>query len=166
MKIMTKMVLLAALLGLAASVQAALSPLDNRSDTGFGITADGNVIASSGTFYGTLDAQNGVTVHGGLFIGTDGSKISRAYDADVAVDVTALSAGACAVSTMTVTGASNGDVVTLGVPNALATADANLLWSGWAQADKVNIRFCCIRLTGACADPPVATIEALVIRAK
>lgn len=161
-----KTLFLIAALSFSAQVHAALANPDNRSLTGFGITEDGNLIASSGTFRGPLDVQNGMTVHSGMFVGTDGTKISRAYAADVSLDFGAIAAGACSTLQMTVTGASNGDVVTLGIPQALANADANLVWSGFAQADTVNVRFCCTRLSGSCANPAAATVKALVIRAK
>jgi len=44
---------------------------------------------------------------------------------------------------MTVTGAVDGDTLSLGVPNAFATASSTIIWSDWiSAADTVSIRAC------------------------
>ncbi len=151
---------------LPAFACAELKAPDGRSPDGFGMTLGGDTILGTTTVHGPLDVKDGGTIHNGLFIGNNGTKISKAFAADVSLDFGVIAAGACQTLTMTVTNASNGDVVAIGPPQALASADTNFVFSYFAQADIVNVRLCCMRLTGSCANPPAATVEALVIRAK
>jgi hypothetical protein len=61
---------------------------------------------------------------------------------------------------MTVTGAADGDTVSLGVPTALATASTTLAFSGWVSAaNTVSVRVCQVAVTGT-SDPAAATVRA------
>lgn len=64
----------------------------------------------------------------------------------------------CQDLTMTVTGATDADNVTLGLPNALASS-AGVLWSAWVSAaDTVTVRGCDV--TSSNVDPAAATVRA------
>lgn len=81
------------------------------------------------------------------------------------LDFTALAANSCEVLTITVTGAADGDPVTLGIPNALADVDGateRTVFLGWVSAaNTVSVRRC--NVTGTVTtDPAAATVGAEV----
>lgn len=75
----------------------------------------------------------------GFQAGADGSQIQAVYKASGSVTVPAIAAGAESDQTITVTGAQDGDAVSVSPPNA--AAEAGLSWSAWVSAaNTVSIR--------------------------
>ena len=117
----------------------------------------------------TVDANERFTVptmdvQTSLLIGT-GTAITKHLSATASLDFTALAASSCETLTVTVTGAADGNVVQLGVPNALADVDGateRTHFYGWVSAaDTVSVRRC-NPTAGATADPAAATVRASV----
>lgn len=74
------------------------------------------------------------------------------------IDFASIAAGNCATSTITVTGAADGDIVKLGVPNAANTTGSQ--FTAWVSAsDTVTVKHCCI--SGTC-DPGSGSFRATV----
>ncbi len=91
----------------------------------------------------TTTASNGnIATQGSLTIGA-GTAITQHLSATASVDFPVISANSCNTQTMTVTGAADSDTLSLGVPNAFASASSTVIWSGWVSAsDTVSIRAC------------------------
>lgn len=88
-----------------------------------------------------------------------GAAITKHLSATASLDFAAWAGGDCQDLTVTVTGAADGNTVTLGVPNALAST-AGVQFSGFVSASNtVTVRGCKIT-TGASADPAAATVRA------
>ena len=107
------------------------------------------------------------TFTGNIVIGSSGATITSVLSATASLDFTALAANSCEVLTITVTGAASGDVVDLGIPDALADVDGateRTTFFGWVSAtNTVSIRRC--NITGTVtADPAAATVRAQVTR--
>jgi hypothetical protein len=84
--------------------------------------------------------------------------------ATASLDFAAWSGDDCQTLTLTVTGAADGNPVTVGIPNALASV-ADVVWSEpWVSAaNTVSVRGC--KLTaGASADPAAVVVRATVLR--
>lgn len=128
---------------------------------------------------GTLTIANGKTLTASntlTLTGTDGSSAAFGAGGVVAyyltgsasLDFGATAAGTCetAGTTITVTGAADGDVVILGIPNALITADAYQSFYGWvSSSNTVSVRRCNLtNAVTALSDPGAATIKATIIR--
>jgi hypothetical protein len=118
-------------------------------------------VSTKYSFYGASGSGPGYFADG-LKIG-GGTTIVKHLSATASLDFTALAANSCEVLTITVTGAADGNVVTLGVPNALADADGateRTTFFGWVSAaDTVSVRRC--NVTGsATGDPAAATVRA------
>lgn len=100
--------------------------------------------------------------NGSVAIGA-GTPILKVISATASLDFAAWSGGDCQDLTVTVTGAADGNVVSIGVPLALAST-AGLAFSGFVSAaDTVTIRGCKIT-SGASANPAAATVRATVIQ--
>lgn len=110
--------------------------------------------ALNAVFSGTLRVGGGATVNS-ILSGT------------ASLDFTALAAHTCQVLTITVTGAADGDVVSLGVPNSLADADGateRTTFYGWVSAaNTVSVRRCNVT-TSSTANPTAATVRAQVTK--
>ena len=93
----------------------------------------------------TLKTDGAFIASGALTIG-GGTAISKHLSATASLDFTALAANTCEVLTITVTGATDGNMVTLGVPNALADVDGateRTTFFGWVSGtDTVSVRRC------------------------
>ena len=77
------------------------------------------------------------------------------------VDFPSVAANACSALSITVTGAADGDAVSLGVPNGLAST-IGLTFSGYVSAaNTITVRACNVT-TGASADPAAASVRAVV----
>lgn len=89
---------------------------------------------------------------------------SRQISGTASLNFGATAANTCDTLTLTVTGAADGDVVILGIPQALATADtAQVFWAWVSAADTVSVKRC--NLTGsALSDPAAATVRATVVK--
>lgn len=99
----------------------------------------------------------------GVSIG-GGTAIKKVLAGTASLDYGATAAGACDSLTITVTGASSGDTVALGIPAALATADTYQSFHGFVSAaDTVTVKRCNpINATTALSNPAAATVRATV----
>ena len=114
----------------------------------------------------SVDAGNNLNVPAAVSIG-GGTAVTRIISGTAGVDFTALAAHSCEVANVTVAGAADGDVVSLGIPNALANAEGatqRTTFSGWVSASNVvSVRRC--NMTAATtADPARATVRAQVTK--
>lgn len=133
------------------------------------LTLNGATFASPGTIGGTtpgaitgttITANTSLTINGG-------TAVTKILSATASLNFTALAANSCEILTITVTGAADGDTVTLGVPTALADVDGateRTVFYGWVSgADTVSVRRC--NVTGTITvDPAAATVRAAVIK--
>jgi hypothetical protein len=104
-------------------------------DVSIGSTNDTAKLAvgSSGQFQ--VSSAGAVTIGGG-------TPIAQHISTTAGVTLTSLAAASCQVSSVSAAGASDGDSVALGVPNALASS-GDLVLFGWVSApDTVSIRAC------------------------
>ena len=110
--------------------------------------------------YATTTAATGnIATEGTLVIG-GGTAITQHLSATASLDFPVIAANSCEVLTITVTGAVDGDVVSLGMPNSIASASSTLMFSGWVSAaDTVTTRVCQIAAT-ATSDFAAATVRA------
>ena len=109
----------------------------------------------------TLNVVGTATVSGNVIIG-GGTAIVRVLSATASLDFPSTAAKASSDLTMTVTGAADGDVVSLGVPNGSTAAGSD--YFGWVStANTVTVRFGNYNNTGA-IDPAVGTFRAMVIK--
>jgi hypothetical protein len=97
----------------------------------------------------------------GLTIGASGTAISTVLSAAASLDFPSTSAQSSSDLTITVTGAADGDVVVLGVPNAATNANVNYT-ARVSAADTVNVRF--NNYSSGAIDPASATFRATVIK--
>ncbi len=98
---------------------------------------------------------------GGVKIGSSSSTaILNHYSGTASLDFGATAANTCDAATITVTGAADGDTVTLGVPAALAGSDASQNFWGYVSAtNTVTVKRC--NVTGSpLSDPAAATVRA------
>jgi hypothetical protein len=91
-----------------------------------------------------------------------GTGIRRILSATASLDFGATTANACDSLTMTVTGAADGDVVSLGVPNALASSGQTSLFGFVSAANTVTVKRCNHDSGGAAPNPSAATVRATV----
>lgn len=99
----------------------------------------------------------------GVRFGGAGTGILRVLYTDTeSMDFTALAANSCETITTTVTGAASGDLVTLGIPDALADVDGGTertTFFGWVSgSNTVSVRRC-NHTADATADPAAATVQ-------
>jgi hypothetical protein len=146
----------------------------------FGIDAPsayiGNLQANDITVTENVDIGNNLYVRSGLNVGprgilTDGSlsvagnltigsgtPITKHLSATAALDFGAIPPNSCSDLTVSVSGASDGDTVSIGIPNALASI-SGLQFSGFVSAtDTVTVRACNVS-TATSTDPAAATIR-------
>jgi hypothetical protein len=102
----------------------------------------------------------------GVAIGSGGTAIKKVLSATGSLDFGATAAGACDSLTVTVTGAADGDTVALGIPNALAVADAYQSFDGFVSAaDTVTVKRCNLtNATTALTNPAAAVVRATVMK--
>ena len=147
---------------------AAIQAWDDDLDDVAGLTpTDSNFIVGDGTDW---VAETGATVRTSLGVGTgdsptfagvtiDSTAITGHLTGTASLDFSAWSGTDCQDLTVTVTGAADGDTVTLGIPNALAST-AVVTWFGFVSASNtVTVRGCKIS-SGGSADPSAATVRA------
>ncbi len=90
------------------------------------------------------------------------AKVTNGLTATVSLDYGAWRGGDCQDRTITVMGAADGDVVAVGIPNALA-AIAGVTWSYWvSSANTITLRGCKVT-SGSSSDPAAVTVRASVI---
>ncbi|HEY6232810.1 MAG TPA: hypothetical protein VIW64_16215 [Pyrinomonadaceae bacterium] len=109
----------------------------------------------------------GVTAaNGGASIGSGGATIAKVLTGTASVDFTALAAGTCETFTVTVTGAANGDAVSVGIPAAAwATTEYATINAFVSAGDTVTVKRCNLtNTTTALSNPPAVTIRATVFQ--
>ncbi|HEX8685729.1 MAG TPA: hypothetical protein VF654_04480 [Pyrinomonadaceae bacterium] len=91
---------------------------------------------------------------------------ANVYKGSAALDFGATAAGSCDALTITVTGAASGDVVSLGIPAALAGADSYQEFWGYVSASNtVTVKRCNpTNSTTALSNPAAATVTAVATR--
>ena len=114
----------------------------------------------------SVDSGNNLNVPAAISVG-GGTAVTKIISGTGSLDFTALAARSCEVVNITVTGAADGDVVSLGIPNALANAEGatqHTTFTGWVSASNiVSVRRC--NLTAATTvDPARATVRAQVTK--
>ena len=88
-----------------------------------------------------------------------GTSISKHVSATASLDFPVIAANSCQSLTVTASSAADGDTVSLGVPNALASASSTLAFTGWvSSANTVTVRACQVATQGT-SDPAAATIR-------
>lgn len=134
----------------------------NASTYSLGGAGDTLLNAQSGS--GISFRNNNSTVVGradasGIAIGNAGTAISKSIRGTATLDFASAAAGACSADlSVTVTGATAGTEVHLGVPNASVPAGSQFF--AWVSAtNTVTVRHCCF--TGTC-DPASGTFAARV----
>lgn len=126
-------------------------------------TESGNVVFNANDV-----ATSSVTIKGGglvVGVGTANLPVSDIMRGSASLDFGATAAGACDALTITVTGAADGDEVLLGIPTALAGADAyQNFWGYVSSANTVTVKRCNpTNATTALTDAAAATVKATVI---
>jgi len=93
-----------------------------------------------------------------LIIG-GGTSISKHLSETTSLDFPIIAANSCESLTITVTGAADGDTVSLGMPNSIISASSTLAVSGWVSAaDTVTVRVCQVASSGT-SDFAAATVR-------
>lgn len=99
-----------------------------------------------------------------LVVGNGGAPVRKILAATAALDFTALAAGSCEEFAVPIAGATDGDVVSLGIPAGLAGADAKATFFGFVAADStVKVRRCNAG-TVRTADPAAAIVRVQVTK--
>jgi len=135
-----------------APVAAAVNWALSRTGSTVAIVSDGqiNVTPKSG---------KGVAIGGG-------APVKKILSGTASVDFTALAAGACETFTVTVTGAVDGDSVSMGVPAAAwATTEYATIQGFVSAANTVTVKRCNLtNATTALSNPAAVTIRATVFQ--
>jgi hypothetical protein len=122
--------------------------------------ADATVdITGAGAIRLTPKTGQGVIVGGG-------TALKKVLSATAAVDFTALAAGTCETFDITVTGATDGDSVAVGVPAAAwATTEYATIQGFVSAADTVTVKRCNLtNVTTALSNPASVTVRATVLQ--
>jgi len=116
-------------------------------------------LTSAGAINATPKSGQGVVVG-------SGTAIKKVLSATASLDFGATAAGACDVLTVNLTGAVDGDVVSLGIPHALANADAYQSFDAWvSSAGVVSVRRCnLLNSTTALSNPSAATVRVAIVQ--
>jgi hypothetical protein len=154
----------AALIVLAATL-ALSSLMERNASAGVGtwsITRAGSSIGIDSTGQVNLVPLAGK----GTKIGTGGAPVKKILSATASVDFTALAAGACETFTITVTGAADGDSVSMGVPAAAWNTTEYATIQGFVSgADTVKVKRCNLtNATTALSNPAAVTVRATVFQ--
>jgi hypothetical protein len=106
-------------------------------------------LLGNATVAGTLTTTGQENANGGLRIGTAGTPILEHYSATTSWDVANTAAQACASTTVAVTGAALGDMVTYNWTNTVGGIESFINSTGWFEikawvsaADTVKIQVC------------------------
>jgi len=154
MKPKTRLVLIAAL------VIALLLPIVAYAQ-GYRLRYGGGVIdiSSTGAVRLTPKSGQGVVVGGG-------AALKKVLSATASVDFTALAAGTCETFDVTVTGAADGDSVSLGVPAAAwATTEYATIQGFVSATNTVTVKRCNLtNATTPLSNPAAVTVRATVFQ--
>ena len=94
----------------------------------------------------------------GLTIGSSGTELKSIFSGSASLDFAQASANTCETLTLTVTGAVDGQPVSIGVPHALANHNTSATFTAWRSASNtVSVRRCVISADGS--DPAAATVR-------
>jgi hypothetical protein len=126
------------------------------------LTANAGAPAFSATPTVTSLTTTGATTAGSLTVG-GGASVTKILSATASLDFGATPAHECEDQTLTVTGAVDGNVVMVGVPNALATVAHSSFTAYVSAADTVKVRRC-NSSASPLSDPGGTTIRATVIQ--
>jgi hypothetical protein len=114
--------------------------------------------ATDGKSYINVNGSNGTTSVSKLSVG-EGPPITKYLSSTASLKFSTWRGGDCQDRTIAVPGAAEGDTVTLGLPNALASI-SGVNWFGWVSAaNTISVRGCKIT-AGASIDPPAAVVRA------
>ncbi len=93
--------------------------------------------------YATATAASGdIETEGTLTIG-GGTAIAEHLSASASFTFSVIGANDCKSDTTTVSGVADGNTVSLGMPDSIASASSTLTFSGWVSAaDTVSVRVC------------------------
>ena len=146
-----------------AGVNATALTILSSGEIGIGTTSPSAALALNGGAHigGDSDpGDNNLAVDGTVSIG-GGTAIASILSASAALDFASTSAQNSTDLTITVTGAADGDTVSIGVPNAAVAA--NTCFTGWVSAaNTVTVRF--NNYSSGAVDPTSATFRATVTR--
>lgn len=135
----------------ASPTLTGLLSLNQASSTLFSVTGTSYF---GGTATTTIDSAGAVSAQK-LTIGS-GTQILKHISATNSITFGTIAANSCSTGTITTTGAADGDTVSIGMPNAVASASSTLVWSGWVSAaNTVTVRLC---QTAAQGTSPVAAV--------
>ncbi len=135
-----------------------LATLDNTTMDPQGPVFNDTGMAGSAVTPPTVNTTADVSMAGGISVG-GGTKVKSHLSATASLDFAAWAGTDCQDLTVAVVGAADGDTVSLGIPNTLASV-AGVTWSGWVSAPGVvTVRGCKIT-AGASANPAAATVRA------
>jgi hypothetical protein len=119
----------------------------------------------------TIDLQGNTTVTGTAAVSSTlsiggGAAIAKVLTGTASVDFTALAAGSCETFNITVTGATNGDSVALGIPAAAWATTEYATIEGFVSAtNTVTVKRCNLtNATTALSNPAAVTVRATVIQ--
>jgi hypothetical protein len=152
----------------AAGSGSAAFPLFGLTTPGVGIYFSGGLLAfshssansaiigtSTATFTGVVKSTSGVN------IGSSGQTITSHLSATASLDFGATAAGTCDLLTMTVTGAADGNTVSLGIPAALAASDNYQSFTAYVSAaNTVTVKRCnLLNTVTALSNPGASTVR-------
>lgn len=134
----------------AAPTLSGLTTLSNASST---LLSNVGTAYFGGTATSTFNSAGALTIAGG-------TAIAKHLSATASLDFPVIGASSCQSLTITVTGAADGDTVSLGVPTALANASSTFAVTGFVSAaNTVTARICQVAAS-ASSDPAAATVRA------
>jgi hypothetical protein len=147
----------------ATSTAAAIN-IDGRASGAALVNRNLLTVKSFGNTKVTVGPTGNLTVSGGMNIG-GGTTLAIVMSNSASVDFGAITANTCSDSSgITVTGAADGDVATVGVPAALMTATGfpNVTFSAYVSSSStVKVRACNASAVTT-SDPSAATIRVQV----
>lgn len=147
----------------ATSTAAAIN-IDGRASGAALVNRNLLTVKSFGNTKVTVGPTGNLTVSGGMNIG-GGTTLAKVMSNTASVDFGAITANTCSDSSgITVTGAADGDVATVGVPAALMTATGfpNVTFSAYVSSSStVKVRACNASAVTT-SDPSAATIRVQV----
>jgi YVTN family beta-propeller protein len=102
-----------------------------------------NVTAANSVFATNVAATGNVTASGSVTIGTAGTPILGHLSATFNPSFPALKPSTCATANTGLTGASDGDTLALGVPNARTTGGGTIVYFAWVSvANTITVQAC------------------------
>lgn len=123
-------------------------------------TGTGNIVLSASP---VLTGTPSLAAATATSINLGGATVTDILTGTASLDYSQAAGNACEVLTITVTGAADGDDVSLGVPNALSADNATSTFFGWVSASNtVSVKRCVIDADGD--EPLAATVRATIVK--